>query len=85
MAKAFDRIKAGLEDAIEYARGDTEGCRVHTTEELKKLPSETDWERAAAMTNEEIEAAVASDPDEAGLDDEWMKNAIVTRPNRKEQ
>jgi putative transcriptional regulator len=29
MGKAFDRIKAGLEDAVEYARGDTQGRRVH--------------------------------------------------------
>lgn len=26
---AFDRIQAGLEDAIEYARGNQEGRRVH--------------------------------------------------------
>ena len=57
----------------------------YTTEDLKKLPNESDWERAAAVTDEDIEAAVATDPDEAGLDDAWMENAIVARPDRKQR
>lgn len=32
MSQAFERIKAGLEDAIDYARGDAEGSRVHQIE-----------------------------------------------------
>jgi putative transcriptional regulator len=32
MSKAFDRIKAGLEDAIEYAGGKTQDRRVHQIE-----------------------------------------------------
>lgn len=31
----------------------------------------SDWERANAMTDEEIEAAIASDPDEAGMEVDW--------------
>jgi uncharacterized protein (DUF4415 family) len=31
----------------------------------------TDWARAEAMTQEEIEAAIASDPDEAGMVIDW--------------
>jgi uncharacterized protein (DUF4415 family) len=57
----------------------------YTSEELKRMPSQSDWARADAMTDEEINAAVASDPDEAGLDEEWMKNAIITRPNQKQR
>jgi uncharacterized protein (DUF4415 family) len=57
----------------------------YTSEELRQMPDESDWARAAAMTDEEIAAAVASDPDEAGLDEEWMKNAIVTHPNQKKR
>jgi len=30
-----------------------------------------DWEQAAAMTEEEIAAAIASDPDEAGMVIDW--------------
>jgi hypothetical protein len=38
------------------------------------------------MTDEEIEAAVASDPDEADLGVNWMDRAvIVTRPNQKQR
>jgi uncharacterized protein (DUF4415 family) len=57
----------------------------YTSEELRHMPSQSDWERADAMTDEEIDAAVAADPDEAGLDEEWMENAIVTRPNQKQR
>ncbi len=31
----------------------------------------SDWARAAAMTGEEIEADIASDPDEAGMVVDW--------------
>lgn len=31
----------------------------------------SDWERAGAMTQEEIEAQIAADPDEAGMVVEW--------------
>lgn len=36
----------------------------YSSEELDQLPDESDWEANAAMTDEEIEAAIASDPDE---------------------
>jgi uncharacterized protein (DUF4415 family) len=39
-------------------------------------PGGTDWARVDALTDEEIEAAIASDPDAAPiLDDEWFRNA----------
>ena len=43
----------------------------YTIEELREMQArgetQSDWARAAAMTYDEIEAAIASDPDEAGL------------------
>jgi hypothetical protein len=36
-----------------------------TAEEISKIPSLSDWEAAGRLTEEEIEAAIASDPDEA--------------------
>lgn len=33
----------------------------------------TDWERVKAMTEAELEAAIASDPDEAGMVVDWSK------------
>src|SRR5258708_10947571 len=47
----------------------------YTAEELREMRSRgetyTDWERAGAMTQEEIEAQVAADPDEAGMVVDW--------------
>jgi uncharacterized protein (DUF4415 family) len=55
----------------------------HTSEELKKLKDESDWDRAAGMIDEEIEAADAQDPEVAGIDDAWMDKAeVVQSPKR---
>lgn len=42
----------------------------------------SDWARAEAMTSAEIEAAVASDPDEAGLAIDWDR-ATIELPKAK--
>ena len=42
----------------------------------------SDWARAAAMTDEEIEADIASDPDEAGMVVDW-DSVSVELPKRK--
>jgi uncharacterized protein (DUF4415 family) len=55
----------------------------YTGEELKKLKDESDWDRAAGMTDEEIEAADAQDPQVAGIDDAWMDKADVVRSLKK--
>jgi len=49
---------------------------------MKKLS--TMPELPAAMTDDEIERAVASDPDTFIPDDTWMKNARVVVPQAKE-
>jgi len=42
---------------------------------------DTDWARVDALTDEEIEAAIASDPDAAPLlDEEWFREAYVCIP-----
>ena len=51
----------------------------YSSEEIKRLPDQSDWARNAAMTDEEIDAAIASDPDEADLDDNWIKHGIVVK------
>ena len=46
-------------------------------------PSETDWDHIRALTDEEIEAAMRSDPDWADfLDFDWSK-AVVVIPKKK--
>jgi uncharacterized protein (DUF4415 family) len=44
--------------------------------------SRTDWERAAAMTDEELEASIAADPDEAGMEVDWS-NVMAGIPEPK--
>jgi uncharacterized protein (DUF4415 family) len=44
----------------------------------------TDWKRVDALTDEEIDRAIASDPDAAPiLDDEWFKNAQLVYPDKQ--
>ena len=42
----------------------------------KREGSRFDWARAAAMTGEQIEADIASDPDEAGMVVDWDSVSI---------
>ncbi len=37
----------------------------------KRRASRSDWAKAAAMSNEELEASIAADPDEAGMVMDW--------------
>lgn len=59
----------------------------YTAEELATMESETDWARVDAMTEEELEAAIASDPDEAGweYDLSLAFPGLPPIPERKQQ
>ena len=52
----------------------------HTDEELRAMQArgedKSDWKSAAAMTQTEIEAAIAADPDEAGMVVDWTKASV---------
>jgi hypothetical protein len=50
----------------------------YTSEELKQRQSQSDWAAADAMTEDEINAAIASDPEEAALGDEWLERGKIT-------
>lgn len=55
----------------------------YTREEIEALgPGNTDWERIANLTDEEIAAAVADDPDAVPIDLDWS-NAEWVIPVRK--
>lgn len=56
----------------------------YTREELERFPSESDWARVDAMTEEEIEAAARADPEWAGLLDIDWSGAKFVMPRRKE-
>lgn len=58
--------KASAASSRQDAHGRKKEERIvrYTREEIEKLgPGETDWERVRNMTDEELEAAIASDPD----------------------
>ncbi|MEI6261649.1 MAG: BrnA antitoxin family protein, partial [Deltaproteobacteria bacterium] len=58
----------------------------YTEKELKELVKKdgscSDWKKAASMTDAQIEAAIADDPDEAGMIMDW-ENATVELPQPK--
>lgn len=46
-------------------------------------PGRTDWDRVNALTDKDIERAVAEDPDAAPiLDEEWFRTAEVVVPDK---
>ncbi len=53
---------------------------------FKPAESKTDWRRVDALTDKEINAAVASDPDAAPvLDEEWFNKSRLVMPEPKAQ
>lgn len=58
----------------------------YTAEELRtksrRGETRSDWAKAAAMTDAEVEASIASDPDEAGMVIDW-DSATVEMPQPK--
>ena len=65
--------KANKHDREEY-------IRTYTRSELDALPDETDWERVDALTDEDIEKAALSDPDDPPTDADFWKDATVVMP-----
>jgi len=54
-------------------------------EDLDDLESRTDWERLESISDEEIEAAVESDPDAKLLDADWFEKAQVVNPSAEKK
>ena len=57
----------------------------HTDDELRAMQArgedKSDWARAATMTEAEIEAGIAADPDEAGMVVDWAQASVeLPRP-----
>jgi uncharacterized protein (DUF4415 family) len=52
----------------------------HTDEELRAMQargeSKNDWKVATAMTNAQLEAAIAGDPEEAGMVVDWAQASV---------
>jgi uncharacterized protein (DUF4415 family) len=47
------------------------------------IRSRTDWQYLDRLTDDEIAAAVASDPDAAPLDVDWSQAVLVVPPKKK--
>jgi uncharacterized protein (DUF4415 family) len=64
-----------------------ENIRSYTVEEIRAMrargESQTDWAKVDAMTEKDIEAAIASDPEEAGIEWDW-DSAKLVMPQPKE-
>jgi uncharacterized protein (DUF4415 family) len=58
----------------------------HTAEKLaaltKRGETRSNWKKAAAMSDEQLEASIAADPDEAGMVIDWDE-ATVEMPQPK--
>lgn len=54
-------------------------------EDLDDLESRTDWERLESISDEEIKAAVESDPDAKLLDADWFEKAQVVNPSAEKK
>lgn len=58
----------------------------YTADEIANLPDTTDWEAVDALTNEDIEQAIAEDPDAAPLlDAEFFRTATFVMPGEGEK
>jgi hypothetical protein len=59
------------------------GIVSYTVEELEQMrrrrESKTDWARVDAMTEAELDAAIASDPDWADIPRNWYRHAPLPR------
>lgn len=55
-----------------------------TTGKMSIIEQEMDWESFANLTDEEIRAAIESDPDIHPTDENFWKDAKVVMPQRKE-
>ena len=64
-----------------------EDIKRYTVEEIRAMrergEDRTNWAKVDAMSEEEIEAAIASDPDEAGIEWDWDSEKLVM-PEPKE-
>jgi uncharacterized protein (DUF4415 family) len=56
-----------------------EDIRMYTADELraKAAKIKIDWSKVDSMTEEELESAIASDPDEAGMVVDWSRATVV--------
>jgi uncharacterized protein (DUF4415 family) len=80
--------KRGPEDeyVVRHVTSLPDGTHIieHPDGRLERRKSETDWARLDAMTDEEIEASIANDPDWQEFKDlDWSEGVVVIPPKKK--
>jgi uncharacterized protein (DUF4415 family) len=70
------RLVASLDDGTSILE--------HSDGRLERSRSRTDWARLDAMTEDELEAAIANDPDWAEFKDIDWSDAVLVVPPRKQ-
>jgi uncharacterized protein (DUF4415 family) len=69
------RLVASLDDGTSIVE--------HPDGRLERRSSGTDWARVDALTDEEIEASISDDPDEAGFQGiDWSKAEVASPPRK---
>ncbi len=85
-AKASNKSARKSEYIVRHVASLEDGTNIieHPDGRLERRKSETDWARLDAMTDEEIEASIANDPDwEEFKDIDWSKAVLVIPPKKK--
>ncbi len=58
--------------------------RTYKLSQLRRMKGRTDWERLRSLTDEEIDASIANDPDWAEFKDiDWSKAVLVIPAKKK--
>jgi uncharacterized protein (DUF4415 family) len=74
------------EDIVRHVTSLPDGTHIieHSDGRLERRKSETDWARLDALTDEEIEASIANDPDWQEFKDlDWSEAVLVIPPKKK--
>lgn len=78
--------KSSTEDIVTLIASLPDGTHLieHADGRLERRQSKTDWARLDALTDEEIEASIANDPDWAEFKDlNWSDAVLVIPPKKK--
>jgi uncharacterized protein (DUF4415 family) len=84
--KSRSKRKSNEEYIVRHVASLRDGTHIveHPDGRLERRKSETDWKRLHSLTDEEIEAAIAHDPDWAEFKDvDWSEAVIVIPPKKK--
>jgi uncharacterized protein (DUF4415 family) len=86
MAEKSRTNKRKGEHIVRFVASLPDGTHIieHSDGRLERRKGQTDWKRLDALTDEEIEASIADDPDWAEFKDiDWSKAVLVVPPKKQ--